>query len=302
MKKASLLVTVLLLLLLSACGGTENNAPLVTDREGREMQAPDKVERIISGSAAITEILAELGLLDKVVAVDMYGTDVAGLSDDIETIDMLNPNAELLISLEADLLLASAMTRQGTEDDPFAVVANTGVTVAYIPTAESIEDICSDIRFIAELTGRKEKGEEIVAGMEAEIAAIKEKAQQITEPKTVYFEVSPAPDLYSLGSGTYIHELMEILGAKNIFGEQKGWLKVSEESVILANPHVILTCTNFLDDAIGEIMSRPAWSQITAVQNGDVYYIDNNASQRPSHRVIIALKEMAKAVYPEIYE
>ena len=302
MKKASLLLLCALIMGLSACGGKEPAAPSFTDREQREIRLPAKMERIISGSAATTEILVELGLGDKIVAVDMYGTDVAGLPEGAEAIDMFSPNAEQLVSLQADLLIASSMSRQGTDVDPFAVLAETGVCVAYIPTAESLADIMADVRFIAELCGVKEKGEAIVAQMEAKIAEIREKAKQIPTPKTVYFEVSPAPDLYSLGSGTYIHEMMEILGAKNIFGDQTGWLKVSEESVILANPDVILTCTNFLDDAIGEILSRPAWSEVTAVKNGAVYYIDNNSSQRPSHRVIYALEEMAKAVYPEIYE
>jgi iron complex transport system substrate-binding protein len=63
----------------------------------------------------------------------------------------------------------------------------------------------------------------------------------------------------------------------------------------------VLTSVNYIDDPIGEIKSRPGWENITAIQNDDVYYIDTDASNRPSHHIVKALRMMAKAVYPDRY-
>ena len=49
-------------------------------------------------------------------------------------------------------------------------------------------------------------------------------------------------------------------------------------------------------------MSREGWDTINAVKDGDVYQIDKNSSSRPSQNVIKALKEIAKAIYPNEYK
>jgi iron complex transport system substrate-binding protein len=51
-----------------------------------------------------------------------------------------------------------------------------------------------------------------------------------------------------------------------------------------------------------EIRSRESFEHITAVQNNAIYRVDTNSSSRPSARILLALKQMAKAVYPDNYE
>ena len=82
-------------------------------------------------------------------------------------------------------------------------------------------------------------------------------------------------------------------------GDQQGWTGVSDEIILDADPDVILTSVNFLDDPIGEIMERPGWDALTAVRNGDVFIICTNSSNRPNHNIVIALREMAAAIYPD---
>lgn len=105
--------------------------------------------------------------------------------------------------------------------------------------------------------------------------------------------------MYSLGSNTFIHEMLELIGAKNILAKQKNWVAVSDETVISANPDVILTSVNYIPDPVAEIMQRPGWHVISAVKNKRVFRIDNNSSSRPNHNIVKALKQIAAAVYPE---
>ena len=122
------------------------------------------------------------------------------------------------------------------------------------------------------------------------------------EKKTVLFEISPVPYLYSFGTGVYLNEMIELIGAQNVLADQEGWLSVTEESAVAANPDVILTSDNFSnEDPVAEILGRAGWENVTAVKDGAVAYIDNAASSLPNHHIVDALKEMAKAVYPEEY-
>jgi len=104
-----------------------------------------------------------------------------------------------------------------------------------------------------------------------------------------------------LGTQPFLNEMVELIGGENIFKDQKSWISPSEESVIDANPDVILTTVNYVKNPEKEIKSRDGWDNIKAVKNNEVYYIDANSSSRPTQNIIKALKEMAKAVYPDEY-
>jgi len=273
------------------------------DREGNEITVPDTVERIVSTAPSNTEVLVALGLADKLVAIDKYSADVEGLPEGVPQIDFRNADAEAIVELSPDLLIASGHNKVDGED-PYALLKEAGICVAYIPSSDSIQGICDDILFIGALTGETEKAQSLADEYQKQIADIKAVAAGIPEEekKTVYFEIMPAPDLYSFGAETFLNEFIEAIGAKNIFAGETGWLAPSAEAILEANPDVILTNVNFTEDPIGEILSREGWDAITAVKEKAVYPIDTNASSRPSQLSVKALLEMAKAVYPEYYD
>ena len=288
------------LALFTGCGNTEKT---VTDREGNEFTLPKKVEKIISTAPSNTEVLVELGLSDKLVAIDKYSADVEGINADLPQIDFRNPDAETLISLEPDIIIASGHNKVG-EEDPFQLVKEAGIPVVYIPSSYSIDGIYGDIEFIAEITGTEKQGTEIIENMKKEVEAIREIGDKITDKKKVYFEIGSTPSLYSFGKDTFLNEMIQIIGAENIFANEDSWISPTPESVIDANPDVILTNVPDTDgvSAVDEIKNREGWDSITAIKEGQIYSIDKNSSSRPSQNVIKALKEMAKAIYPDEYK
>ena len=92
----------------------------------------------------------------------------------------------------------------------------------------------------------------------------------------------------------------------NNYGAKYALNKYNSEYIIVANPDVILANSPGTNEAgltaVEDIVSREGWDTITAIQNGDVYQIDKNSSSRGSQNIIKALKEMAKAVYPDEYK
>ena len=298
------LCVVAIVLTLVACGGTDNavqrNVP-VYDRDGFPITIPEEINTIISIGPANTEILVALGFADAIIQTDMFSYDVPGISPDIATYDMLSPDLEHIVSLAPDIIFVSGFTRTEGEE-PLAQVANAGISVIHIPSAESIADIRDDIRFIAAILDAEPEGEALISEMDAEISRIQEIAEGITERRRVYFEVSPAPWMFTFGTGTFLHEMLEIAGAINVFAHYEGWTGLGDEVLLELNPDVILTSTDFIDDPIGEIKGRPGWSNLTAVQNGDVFFIDTNSSNRQSHNIVRALQEIATAVYPEKFQ
>lgn len=294
-----------LLTLLVACAENETQTTAtITDREGYITTLPDEINNILSIGPSNTEILVALGVSDKIIAVDMFSADVPGISQDISMeLSIFGLDAEYIVSLMPDVIFVADLARAG-DDDPLAIVAAAGITVIYIPPSDSIAAIMDDIQFIATVMAVEETGKAIISTMQAEIDEIKQIASTITitEVRSVYFEISPAPWMFSFGRGTFLHEMIELVGAVNIFANQEGWIAVDGEFLLEADPDVILTSTDFLDDAIADIVERPGFEAITAVQNGDVFQIDTNHSNRPSQNITKALWEIARAVYPEYFQ
>ena len=88
--------------------------------------------------------------------------------------------------------------------------------------------------------------------MKTDIEKISAIGKTIKDKKKVYFEIGPAPTLYSIGNSTFINEMIEIVGAENIFAKENSWISPSEESVINANPDVILTTVNYVENPTEE--------------------------------------------------
>ena len=289
-----------------AGGAKEASLPsidLTMDRAGAPITLPAKVERIVSMAPSTTEILIDLGVADKIIAADTNTQKDGLLKQNITYFDMMKPDAEKLIALKPDVVFISGMSN-AKGNTPFSPLIDAGICVVNIPSSSSIEAIYLDIAYIAAVVKQEGNGAKIIANMKKEIEAVRKKGASIAQDKkkTVYFEIGAAPYMYSLGTGTFINEMIEIIGAQNILADQKSWVSVSDEMVLAKDPDVILTNVNYIPNPIDEIMSRSGWASLKAVKGKKVFGIDTNSSSRPNHNIIKALKEMAKAVYPEIYK
>ncbi|MDR1277988.1 MAG: ABC transporter substrate-binding protein [Treponema sp.] len=296
-----------LILAFGGCGqtGRDGGGRALVDRTGSQISVPAKLERIVSTAPSNTEIIAALGFADKLIALDPYSAGVEGITGNPVLIDFAYPDGELILGLEPDIVFAAGHNRTVSGADPFKLLRETGISVAYIPTSVSIDDIYRDIRFIAEVLGVPEKGEQMVKDMEEQIGAITKAGAAIREKQSVYFEISSFPTMVSFGQGVYLDEMIHIIGALNIFAGEKSWFSPAAEVIIERNPDVILTLADPADgreaDLPGEMSGRPGFGAINAVRHRRVYSIDANAASRPSHHIVSALKQMAAAVYPDIF-
>ena len=313
-KLCALILALVLLASAAGCAATENGSGEAeqeqqggasastlpdTDRSGNPIALPEEVNAVISMAPSITQTLLDLGVGGKLVAVDTYSAMYFGL-EDLPTFDMMEPDTEQMAVLDADLVFTSGMSAS-TGTDPFQPLRDIGVCVADIPSSESLDAMLEDTRFIAACVGEQGTCEDLIAQAQAEIDALTAIGSGITEKKRVLVEIASAPDIYTAGAGTFLQEMLTIIGAENIFGDQEGYLSVTEEAAVSLNPDVILTMVDYVDDPVGEILGRTGWENVTAVLNGAVYEVNTNAVSLPNLHVVDGMKQMAKLIYPEAY-
>ncbi len=312
------LTAAVLALSLSACSQQEGsssdvsqNSPASTasqqpalpteDRAGNAITVPETVNTIVSLAPSVTQVLCELGLADKIVGIDNQSPNYTDqLKDDLPQFDMMSVDTETLIALKPDIVFASGISYVGAED-PFKSVRDVGICVADIPSSSSLNDVKLDNQFIADCVGKSEEGKKLNDDMQATIDKVAAIGKTITDKQRVMFSIADSSALYSFGSGTFLNEMIELIGAVNVFADQESWISVTTESAVAANPDVILTNVNHIPDPIADFTENAAFAEVNAVKNDRVYLIDNAASSLPNHHVVDALVQMALAVYPDQY-
>lgn len=309
LKRTWLLLPLLFVLALAGCGKDDEAAPKETDAKksgdsytvvddrGVEITFDKVPETVISLQPSNTEILFELGVGDKVIGVTDYDKWPEEVQNIEKVSDTINVNLERVIELNPDVVFAYTM---GGEEQ-VEQLESAGLKVFVIQSASSIEDVYGDIGQIAQVMGVEDKGKELVEKIKDQFAAIKEKTDQIKQKKKVYFEIAPAPDIWSIGSGTFQQELIEAAGVENIYADQQGWFSVTEEDLINRNPDAIITTVYHAENPAEEIKSRQGWESVTAIKNGDVYELNADILDRPGPRIAEAVELIAKTIYPELF-
>ncbi|WP_430617396.1 ABC transporter substrate-binding protein [Enterococcus sp. DIV0165] len=296
---------------LAGCGKQEKKATTSSektevtlptkDRSDKEITLPKEATKIISLVPSTTEVIEDLGKTDQLIAVDTQSSTMMTDLKKLPQMDMMAVDAEKLIALKPQIVYVNDINLASSES-VWKQVEDAGITVVNIPTSTSIKAIKEDVQFIADSLSEHEKGQKLIKTMDQEIDEVAKIGKTIKKPKTVLFEVAALPDIYSFGNGTFLNEMIETIGAKNVLANEKGWLPVTEEAAIAAKPEVILTNVNYMKDPAKEILARKNWENVPAVQNKEVFEIDNMSSSLPNNHITKALKQMAKAVYPEEYK
>ncbi|WP_461246509.1 ABC transporter substrate-binding protein [Treponema sp. R6D11] len=286
-----------LMILLLFLGCTANKGREITDRTGKTVTIKNTINRVVSTAPSNTEIITDLGQAHKLVAIDRHSANVTGIPEGLTQLDFFYPDAEVIIKLSPDIIIASGHNPTGTGEDPFKLLRDAGIPVVYISMSASIDEIYNDIAFIADILRVEKEGEKLINSMKSQIDEIAKTSANTENKTTVYFEISVAPDMMTFGKGSYIDDMISVIGAKNVFGDENWLVTPGAEAIISRNPDVIFTNVNYIDDPIGEIKVRPGFNHINAVKNNRIYQIDTDSSVRPSSRIILALRQMKQAVY-----
>jgi iron complex transport system substrate-binding protein len=119
------------------------------------------------------------------------------------------------------------------------------------------------------------------------------------EKKKVYLEFSPG---WTVGSGTFLDELITLAGGANISASQADWYEVNAEEVVTQNPELIIY-PDFGEEPspiVQGIESRPGWNVIDAVQNKQIFKVTNDPLVRVGPRLADGLLELAKVIHPDL--
>ena len=285
-------------------------ARLVKDSAGREVNVPEKIERVFAAGPPASILLY-------ILAPDtMTGWPNPPTADerpfiapnfrDLPALGRLTgrggtANLEVVLKAKPDLILDFGSVR-----DTYVSLANNvqeQTNLPYVLIDGRFAATPTALRLLGDVLGLKERGEKLAKYVEATFAEIDAVLANTPKDKRPRVYLARGPDGLETGVvGSINTEIIERAGGRNVAeaAGQSGLVRVSMEQLIVADPEVILTWDrNFFD----RVKTDPLWANIRAVREDRVYLAPTAPfgwiDRPPSLNRVIGLKWLAGLFYPD---
>jgi iron complex transport system substrate-binding protein len=290
------------LLAVAACGGASSDdaAPTTT----ATVPAPATTERIVPVNGDLAEVVYALGLGDHVVATDISATYPAAARQ--------TPKIGYQRTLVAETILAHDPTVVLADDNagPPEVLQQlraAGVRIVRFAKEETIDAPARKIREVAAALGVPDRGEELVATLDVQLAAAGQRADAAVaasgRPKVLALYLRGPNVQLTFGKGSGIDAVIAAAGGTDA-GTEMGVVdnaELSIESIVEEAPDVLLVTTTGLESVggIDGLLATPGIDRTPAATNRRVVAFEDQYLYGLGPRTGELVGELVSAFHPD---
>jgi iron complex transport system substrate-binding protein len=270
----------------------------VTDLLGRTMAIPRRPSRIVSLAPNITEIVFALGEGDRLVGVTRY-SDYPDAAKQIQKVgSYVHLDLERIVSLAPDLCLA---IKDGNPREAVSRLESLGIPV-YAVDPRNLESVLEALQRIGGLLGAEDKAHGIVQGIRQRIQKVESQVRRVNHRPRVFFQIGVSP-IVSVGTHTFIHELIVQAGGINVAEGPTPYPRFSREQVLGLSPDIVIITSMARSAVFSKVKAEwQQWKDMPAVRNDRVFVQESNLFDRPSPRLVDALEVLVRLIHPELFE
>jgi len=279
----------------------------VTDDAHHTLTLGRPVRRIISLAPSLTEVLYEAGAGDRLVGTVDYSDYPAEARKVLRIGSNQSLDLERIASLGPDLALVWS---NGNSARQLEQLAKLGIPLFYL-APRHIQDIPGELERVGQLAGTGTIAHAAAERFRARYASLRARYAERPEVR-VFYQVAFNP-LLTINDQQIISDAIHLCGGSNVFGKESMLVpKLSTESVVAANPDVILTSHwDAEDHASGSAVRAPEgpglkmWTQFStmkAARTGQLWLVPGDLISRQGPRILdgaqaicTALDEVRKA-------
>jgi len=216
------------------------------------------------------------------------------------------PNYELIAELNPDIVIGYA-GRPGPVME--RKLSSFGIQVVRLDFYKMFT-LKREVKILGQILNREKEAGKLIAWYHKSQDLIQKGLKKIRCRPRVYVESYSR--YHTTGPGSGGNEMCVLAGGCNIAeGFSIPYPEVTPEWVLVKNPQVVIkaaavtnayavTGSGPLKEIRKEIMARPAWDNIRAVQEGKVYVMESSIWTGP--RAIIGISYMAKWFHPDMFK
>jgi iron complex transport system substrate-binding protein len=247
-------------------------------------------QRIVSLNPTTTELIFALGGGSRLVGRsrwDAFPPEARAIAD---VGDALRPNIERILSVQPDLVVLYESPENVAAVDRLRA-AGVEVLVLRIDLLEHLRRAIDTLGIVLGDTATARLVRDTVF---ARLDSVRAQTAGL-DPPSVFIHVWDSP-IITIGAGSFLHELVTIAGARNVYGDISGpSATVSLEDIVRRNPRYVLAGPITAEHLRGDAR----WRAIPAVREGRIAVFDTMIVGRPSVRVGEAALSFARLLHPE---
>ena len=259
----------------------------VIDSNGNEVVFEEPPERIVAFDSAVVETLFAIGEGHRVVGTHDFVTYPPETAEITRVGGAFNMNIEATVVLEPDLVFIFFDANQ-------VDLERAGLKVLYLRSlGADFSKIADNIRLWGRIVGNPSAAEGVAADFEARLEEIKSVMARYASGPSVFQDEGA---LWTPGPDTLMGEVFELLKLQNIAHDISGYAQLSPEVIVERGPQVVIASYG------DQISGNPAFSDLPAVRNNRIFVPSSDALSIAGPRFIAGIGELARWVYPGIFE
>jgi iron complex transport system substrate-binding protein len=269
----------------------------VVDQVGRTLVVPENPTRVIALAPSITEIIYDLGQEERIVGVTQYSTYPQEAEALPRVGSYVRLDIEKIVALKPDLCLA---TKDGNPKHIVDKIVSLGIPV-YVVNPRNLQQIMDTITRLGSLLHAEQAAADLVSDMAKRIGRIQAQVKRGSYKPRVFFQIDAEP-LFSAGTDTFIHELIELAGGINTTAGDVSYPRYSWEDIIVLQPDIVLI-SSMAGGLAPEYLvnSWKRWNLLSAVKNDRIFVVDAELFDRPTPRLVDGLEVIAAIIHPELF-
>ncbi|HHF58479.1 MAG TPA: hypothetical protein ENL41_03540, partial [candidate division WOR-3 bacterium] len=239
--------------------------------------------KFISLVPSITEIFYLLDADDSLLATTIYCDYPKEALEKPKVGDLIHPDYEKILRLSPDYILITLPMQEMVRRN----LDKLGLKwLAFSP--ESIEGVLKTIDSLGKITGKITRSAFVIDSLRKILKTLE---SPLRSPG-VYIELSYKP-LYTCGRKSFINEVIEAAGGRNIFADQNtAYFSPPQEDIIKKSPDIIILA--YPGAQKEKIYKRLGWENVRAVKKHHIYILDQDIISRPGPRIFSAIKILNK--------
>ncbi len=252
-------------------------------------------QRIVSLSPSTTETLFAVGAGSRLVGRSRfcdYPPEVARLPSVGGYVD---PSLETILALAPDLVVGA---RGPTGPGLVQKLASLGIAT-FFPAVESMAEIDALIEQLGEKVGASERARSVVAELRAHRKRITQSVAG--EPPTRLLLVFGVAPIVVAGPDSFPNEMIALANGDNVVKTGSGYPTIGLERLMALNPDLVVNASMAgIPGEHGDGIEKddPGWRELTAVREGRIVAIHDEAVLRPGPRIAEGLATLARVLHP----
>jgi iron complex transport system substrate-binding protein len=278
-------------------GAGQSGSRTVIDQLGRTVVLPAHPMRMVSLAPNITEIVFSLGQEHRLIGVTRF-SDFPPEAKQIPSVgSYIKLDLEKIVSLKPDLCVA---TKDGNPRQVASSLESLKIPV-YAVDPRNLDSVMDTIVEMGELLGVTETAGELVERMRSRIARVDARISKADHRPRVFFQIGVSP-IVSVGTNTYIHELIVRAGGENLAAGHAPYPRFSREQVLALSPDIFIITSMARERLFEKVKAQwSRWSDLPAVRNDRIILVDSNILDRPTPRLVDGLELLAQVIHPELF-